>query len=72
MDITLPLDQMTVPEKLRALEAIWEALRRDEAQVPSPSWHGEVLRVRQARVAAGRERLVDWEKAKRRLRGTGR
>jgi hypothetical protein len=68
MDITLPLDQMTVNEKLRAIEQIWEDLCRNEAAVPCPEWHRDVLEARQARLAGGTERLADWEDSKRRIR----
>ncbi len=68
MEITLPLDQMTVEEKLRAMEAIWADLSRDEANVPSPAWHGQVLREREERVRAGQETPIPWEQAKRELR----
>jgi hypothetical protein len=37
MEATLPLDKMTVAEKLRAMEALWADLSRDEAQVESPA-----------------------------------
>lgn len=68
MGMTLPLDQMTVDEKLRAMEEIWEDLRRDEAAIPSPQWHRDVLEARAARLASGSESFSDWEEAKRRIR----
>lgn len=50
------------------LEAIWAELSRDDVQVESPTWHEEVLNETEARVAAGRERIVDWQAAKQELR----
>ena len=38
MDITLPLDQMTLAEKLRAMEALWDDLYRREEDVPVPQF----------------------------------
>lgn len=72
MDLVLPLDRMTVDEKLRALERIWEDLSRDDANLPSPPWHGDVLAARQARAEAGQERFIDWDEAKRRIRESRR
>jgi transposase len=66
--ITLPLDQMTVDEKLRALEQIWEDLCRNEATIPCPQWHYDVLEAREARSKDGGERFTRWEDAKRRIR----
>jgi len=68
MELVLPLDQMTVEEKLRALERIWEDLCRHEADLPSPQWHRDILEVREAQLAQGAERFTDWEEAKRRIR----
>jgi hypothetical protein len=68
MELMLPLDQMTVDEKLRALERIWEDLCRNEADLPSPQWHRDILEVREARSKQGAERFTDWEEAKHRIR----
>lgn len=66
MDETLPLDQMTVDEKLRALERIWDDLSREDGNVPYPPWHGDALKARQARVDSGDEHVVDWHSVVRR------
>lgn len=50
------------------MEAIWEDLSKSETDVESPSWHAKVLKETEARVAAGQERVVDWESAKQELR----
>jgi len=68
MELILPLDQMTVEEKLRALERIWEDLCRSEADLPSPPWHRDVMEAREMRVRQGSEPFTDWEAAKRRIR----
>ena len=68
MYITLPLDQMTLAEKLRVMETLWADLSRDEQQLESPAWHEQVLKDREERVRSGQEAFVDWETAKQRLR----
>lgn len=68
MELTLPLDKMTVAEKLRAMELLWADLSRDDAQVESPAWHAEVLHDRETRIESGEEQFVDWETAKQQLR----
>jgi len=68
MEATLPLDQMTREEKLRAMEALWADLSRDETQFESPAWHGDVLRGRAEAVKSGKEAFIDWETAKKQLR----
>lgn len=68
MDITLPLDQMTLAEKLRLMEALWSDLSRNERRLDSPAWHEQVLKERDERVRSGQETFVDWESAKQQLR----
>jgi hypothetical protein len=68
MNPTLPLDRMTKEEKLRAMEALWTDLSRDETHVESPGWHGQVLRERTEAVQSGQETFLDWEVAKQQLR----
>ena len=68
MELALPLDQMTTAEKLRALEQIWEDLCRTPDEVPSPSWHADVLQDREKRVQEGSSRFVDWAEAKQKIR----
>ncbi len=66
--LELPLDQMTVREKLRAIETLWEDLARDDRQVKSPEWHFDVLKERERRHKSGKEKVLDWEVAKKELR----
>jgi hypothetical protein len=68
MNIVLPLDQMDTADKLRAMEALWDDLCRKSDDLDSPSWHADVLKVREKDVAAGKESTLDWEKAKKRIR----
>jgi hypothetical protein len=62
------ISQMTRNEKLRAMEALWTELSKEGDGVDSPSWHGEVLRETEARLAAGAEELLNWGTAKQALR----
>jgi len=67
MSIELLLEQMTVAEKLEAMEAIWESLSAQPASVPTPEWHGEVLADRKRRQETGETTISDWHEAKKRL-----
>ena len=68
VEVTLPLEKMTVAEKLRVMETLWDDLTRNEGRFESPKWHGDVLRERAARVKQGKESFMDWETAKKQLR----
>jgi hypothetical protein len=68
MVVEIQLNKMTVLDKLRAMEDIWENLRSTSEQVPSPSWHADVLHAREKRIREGKSHFKDWSDAKRRIR----
>ena len=65
---TLALNEMTLREKLAAMEALWEDLSRTPEAVESPAWHKEVLEQRQNRIAEGKAGYTAWETAKADIR----
>lgn len=68
MHLAIPLQQMTVQDKLTAIEEIWTDLAQEPEHVPSPGWHGDVLRAREQRIENGTARFLDIEEAKRAVR----
>jgi hypothetical protein len=72
MQVAIPLDKMTVSDKLRAMEQIWDDLQRTSGEIPSPSWHEDVLRAREMRVRQGSSLFGDWTEAKHRIRDHAR
>jgi len=68
MTITLPLETMTVADKIKAMESIWQSFLKNTASMVLPSWHRDVLAARKARASNGTSQYDDWEKAKRRIR----
>jgi hypothetical protein len=67
MATRLPLDQMSVAEKLGEMEAIWDDLCRRDGMTASPKWHGDVLANRERLVAEGKAKFSDWDEARRRI-----
>lgn len=68
MKVNLPLDQMTVAEKLSLMEMLWDDLTNRGSSIQSPAWHGEVLGERQAHLESGASTVSDWSEAKDRIR----
>jgi Putative addiction module component len=64
----LPLHEMSAEEKVQTMEAIWQSLSANPDAIESPSWHEEEVRVREAQIASGEVKFVDWEKAKAEIR----
>jgi hypothetical protein len=68
MATKLPLHEMTIQEKLAAMEALWEDLSRSPETIESPEWHKEILDERRQRVTDGTAHFEDWETAKATIR----
>ncbi len=64
----LRLEEMSLPEKLQLMEALWQDLSRKEEMIESPDWHREALEERERLVASGEARFIDWEQAKAEIR----
>ncbi len=63
----LELDRMTLEEKLRTMEALWEDLCRQEQAVAVPQWHKDLLDERERLVSQAKAHFIDWETAKKRI-----
>jgi len=68
MDTVLPLDRMTVEEKLRAIEVLWDELCRNEKQVPVTDWQKQLLDEREQQIQTGEAKFSDWDAAEKRIR----
>jgi len=64
---TLAIEKMTPPEKLFAMEQLWDNLCHHAESSCSPEWHREVLAVREERVKYGTSKFSDWKDAKKRI-----
>jgi hypothetical protein len=63
MSIELPLESMTLADKLEAMEAIWADISRRPSELPSPDWHKAILDERRRLVVEGKLKFLDWDTA---------
>ncbi len=63
MDINLPLEQMTIADKMEAMEILWADISKQPTELPSPDWHREVLNERRELVEDGKLEFIDWDTA---------
>lgn len=68
MSSRLPLEKMSVEEKIQAMEAIWDDLCDRADSLTSPAWHGEVLADRDSALQGGDDEVIDWETAKQNIK----
>ncbi len=70
MQSMLPIDKMTVSDKLQVMELLWDDLCRTPEQVPSPEWHEKTLQERQKRIDKGTSKFSNWSEAKENIRNS--
>lgn len=63
MSINLPLERMTLAEKLETMECLWADISRTPTSIPSPAWHKEILDARRRLVTEGKLEFLDWDTA---------
>ncbi len=64
---TIPLENMSVEEKLQAVESLWDDMCSKAGVISSPAWHQDVLTDRNAMQERGVDDFEDWEAAKRNI-----
>jgi len=68
MGKTLPLNEMTIIEKLSEMERLWDDLCRNPEDVPSPAWHEAVLAERERQIVQGKMGFIGLDEARERIR----
>jgi len=61
------LDALTVAEKVRLLEQVWQSLCCQPDSIASPDWHSDVLMERRQRLLDGSATSIAWKEAKAQL-----
>lgn len=68
MDLLQSIHELPKIEKIKIMEYIWGELTSNEQEFKSPNWHEKVLADTEKRVVNGKEELMDWNEAKKKLR----
>ncbi len=68
MDINLPLEQMSVKEKIQIMELLWDDLCKKADSLSSPSWHENTLQERELDLKTGKAEFIGWDQAKKQIR----
>ena len=68
MRVVLPISGLSLAQKLDLMETLWADLSRNETRLESPDWHRVVLEDREKALKGGRVTVLDWERAKKRIR----
>ena len=63
--MSLNMQEMTVVEKLKTMELLWDDICHNMTNVASPDWHGDILKKREDQLLQGQEVFQDWMQAKK-------
>ncbi len=64
---SLGIDRLSVAERLRLVEEIWDSISESPDELPIPEWHRQELDRRLAACKANPEAGSSWEEVKARL-----
>ena len=62
----LPIDHLTLEEKILTMESLWDDLCKRAGDDLSPPWHEALLQEREE--YGSRDPFIDWEVAKKQIR----
>lgn len=68
MAVSIPLEHMSIEEKIQAMEMMWDDLCHQADGIASPPWHEEVLLGREEHIKFGDSQFTDWESAKKNIK----
>ena len=60
--------RLSKAERLQAMEWLWASLAKEQQDIESPEWHGEVLAARKAKVDSGAAKFLSVAELMKRLR----
>ena len=68
LDLKEEVSRLSKAERLEAMEWLWASLSKEQQEIESPEWHGEVLAARKAKVDSGEAQFLSIAQLKKRLR----
>jgi putative addiction module component (TIGR02574 family) len=61
------IEQMSLTERLQAMEILWRSISTEPNKLKSPAWHKAVLKKRLAKVESGKAEFLSITQLKKRL-----
>jgi hypothetical protein len=59
---TREIRKMSRAQRLAAMEALWDSLIEEEAEIESPDWHHDVLEERKQKIESGKAEFISLDK----------
>jgi len=64
------IEGMSVTERLKVMDQLWDSLVPHKNEIPSPDWHQDVLADRKARAQSGEAKFLTLAELRSRLRSS--
>ena len=58
------IDSMSLVQKMYLMEQLWDSMKQNKTQLPSPSWHEEILSSRRERYDRGELKTLSMDELK--------
>lgn len=68
--MAINLKKMTIEEKLKIMEMLWDDICQKVPDFSSPEWHATILKAREKKLKDGKEKILDWSQAKEDIRNS--
>ena len=59
---TMEIKKMSRIERLQVMEALWDSLLDEEAEIKSPEWHRDILEERKRKIETGEAEFISLKK----------
>jgi hypothetical protein len=68
LELKEEVSRLSKAEQLQAMEWLWASLSKEQQDIESPEWHGEVLAARKAKADSGEAQFLSLAQLKEHLR----
>jgi len=62
------IEKMSLPDRLEAMELLWDSISENPEKIDSPDWHREILNKRESKVNSGKAQYLTLSELKDRLK----
>ena len=62
------INNMSIAERLKTMEAIWDSLLHEDTEIESPDWHNDILKERKKTIENGTAKLISLDELKASLK----
>jgi len=64
----LEISNMSIAERLKTMEALWDSLVHEDTEIESPDWHNDVLKERRKAIENGTAKIISLNELKASLK----